>query len=234
MMCTVLRGPCRRNGDAASGTGELLCTPVWVGFVTAWPNMQVHPTHDFSLLSQNRTCAASSPGSSLCHRVLLLSPPLLPGLVLPSFPQHTVSVKYATEHRCGVVVRGSGLSDAISGTDPLKDNLPLLTAQPLDDTPEVRGGAGGRGGREEGRQARGGEGRRGEEAERARNGGVATRLCPSLQPGGQQGNGAKGTAMWLTPSSPLPLPSQGVARARCFSYPCSRVTNLRGLYWHTL
>ena len=40
--------------------------------------------------------------------------------------QHTVSVKYATEHRCGVVVRGTGLNDAIGGTDPLKDNLPLL------------------------------------------------------------------------------------------------------------
>ena len=39
--------------------------------------------------------------------------------------QHAVSVKYATEHRCGVVVRGPGLSDQISGTDPLKDNLPL-------------------------------------------------------------------------------------------------------------
>lgn len=36
-----------------------------------------------------------------------------------------MSVRYATEHRCGVVVRGPGLSDAISGTDPLKDGLPL-------------------------------------------------------------------------------------------------------------
>lgn len=36
-----------------------------------------------------------------------------------------MSVRYATEHRCGVVVRGPGLSDQISGTDPLKDNLPL-------------------------------------------------------------------------------------------------------------
>eukprot|EP00775_Hariotina_reticulata_P006508 gene6508-6735_t len=59
------------------------------------------------------------------------------GLQLPSFPQHQVSVRYATEHRCGVVVRGPGLTDAISGTDPLKDNLPLLTALPLDDTQEV-------------------------------------------------------------------------------------------------
>ena len=47
------------------------------------------------------------------------------GLSLPSFPQHTVRVKYATEHRCGVAVSGPDLSDAISGTDPLKDRLPL-------------------------------------------------------------------------------------------------------------
>ena len=43
----------------------------------------------------------------------------------PACLQHAVSVKYATEHRCGVVVRGPGLSDQIGGTDPLKDNLPL-------------------------------------------------------------------------------------------------------------
>ena len=47
------------------------------------------------------------------------------GVEIPGFPEHAVSVQYATEHRCGVVVRGAGLSDAISGTDPLKDNLPL-------------------------------------------------------------------------------------------------------------
>lgn len=49
----------------------------------------------------------------------------LDGLILPSFPQHAVSVQYATEHRCGVVVRGPGLTDQVSGTDPLRDNLPL-------------------------------------------------------------------------------------------------------------
>ncbi|GAB4817188.1 hypothetical protein N2152v2_004234 [Parachlorella kessleri] len=61
----------------------------------------------------------------------------LDGLALPRFPQHAVSVKYATEHRCGVVVRGPGLSDAISGTDPLRDNLPLQVVRPLDDSPEA-------------------------------------------------------------------------------------------------
>lgn len=68
---------------------------------------------------------------------------LLAGVRLPSFPQHTISVGYATEHRCGVCVRGPGLTDAVTGTDPLKDRLPLLTAQPEDETAEVgMGGAG--------------------------------------------------------------------------------------------
>ncbi|KAK9845885.1 hypothetical protein WJX81_005130 [Elliptochloris bilobata] len=61
----------------------------------------------------------------------------LDGLRLPSFPAHAVSVRYATEHRCGVVVRGAGLSDAISGTDPLRDNLPLRAVRPLDDSEEA-------------------------------------------------------------------------------------------------
>ena len=52
------------------------------------------------------------------------------GLRLPSFPEHAVSVRYATEHRCGVAVRGPGLSDAISGTDPLRDNLALRVRAP--------------------------------------------------------------------------------------------------------
>lgn len=61
----------------------------------------------------------------------------LDGLPLPSFPEHSISVRYATEHRCGVVVRGQGLSDAISGTDPLKDNLSLQVVKPMDETKEA-------------------------------------------------------------------------------------------------
>ena len=52
------------------------------------------------------------------------------GVSLPSFPDLTVKAKYATEHRCGVVVSGLGLSDDVSGTDPLKDNLPLQVSMP--------------------------------------------------------------------------------------------------------
>jgi 2,3-bisphosphoglycerate-independent phosphoglycerate mutase len=68
-------------------------------------------------------------GPTLCQ--------MLDGLAIPSFPNHSVAVKYATEHRCGVRVRGDGLSDNITGTDPLKDNLPLRTSSALDSTPEA-------------------------------------------------------------------------------------------------
>ncbi len=52
------------------------------------------------------------------------------GVQLKSFPDHRVSVKYATEHRCGVRVRGPRLSDSITGTDPLKDGRPLVSCLP--------------------------------------------------------------------------------------------------------
>ena len=41
-------------------------------------------------------------------------------------------------YRCGVRVRGPGLSDNISGTDPLKDKLPLRMSHPLDATPGTK------------------------------------------------------------------------------------------------
>ncbi|MQL92706.1 hypothetical protein Taro_025326, partial [Colocasia esculenta] len=54
---------------------------------------------------------------------------------LPSFPEYENGrPRYATEHRCGVVVKGSKLSGNISGIDPLKDNRLLLKAEALDDT----------------------------------------------------------------------------------------------------
>eukprot|EP00698_Gefionella_okellyi_P022457 TRINITY_DN7450_c0_g1_i3.p1 TRINITY_DN7450_c0_g1~~TRINITY_DN7450_c0_g1_i3.p1 ORF type:complete len:342 (+),score=51.82 TRINITY_DN7450_c0_g1_i3:133-1026(+) len=58
----------------------------------------------------------------------------LDGLTLPSFPGYSVAVKYATEHRCAVRVRGPGLSDDITGTDPLKDQLPLLDCKPTSES----------------------------------------------------------------------------------------------------
>eukprot|EP00871_Galdieria_phlegrea_P003038 jgi/Galph1/3735/GphlegSOOS_G2378.1 len=52
---------------------------------------------------------------------------------LPNFPEYKATFQYATEHRCGVRIEGPGLSDEISDTDPLKDNLPLRKSMPLSD-----------------------------------------------------------------------------------------------------
>ena len=62
----------------------------------------------------------------------------LDGLRIPGFPEHAVAVQYAHEHRCGVRVRGPGLTDAVTGTDPLKDALPLLESRPLDPSDAAR------------------------------------------------------------------------------------------------
>ncbi|KAJ3681027.1 hypothetical protein LUZ60_015516 [Juncus effusus] len=62
----------------------------------------------------------------------------LDGMKLPSFPDYEIRVRYATEHRCGVVVKGPNLSGNISGTDPLKDNRLLLKAEPLDSSSEAK------------------------------------------------------------------------------------------------
>lgn len=59
----------------------------------------------------------------------------LDGLQIPGFPEVQVSVVYATEHRCAVRIRAPGLSDKISGTDPIHDGLDLLRSAPLDDSP---------------------------------------------------------------------------------------------------
>ena len=62
---------------------------------------------------------------------------VLDGVALEGFPRHSVSVRYATEHRCGVVVHGPGLSGAVSGTDPLKDGRRLMRCEPMDDSAEA-------------------------------------------------------------------------------------------------
>ncbi len=49
---------------------------------------------------------------------------------MDEFPDVKIFVKYATEHRCGICIRGNNLSDQITGTDPLRDNLALLECKP--------------------------------------------------------------------------------------------------------
>lgn len=60
----------------------------------------------------------------------------LDNLTIPGYPEHCISVKYATEHRCGIVVRGPRLTDTITGTDPLKDGLRLEESRPIDSLDE--------------------------------------------------------------------------------------------------
>ena len=62
---------------------------------------------------------------------------LLTALPIEGFPEVQLRVRYATEHRCGIVLHGSGLTDNITGTDPLRDGCPLGTATALDASPEV-------------------------------------------------------------------------------------------------
>ena len=68
-------------------------------------------------------------GPVLCHD--------LDGIKIPEFPEVDVSIVYATEHRCAVRIRAPGMSDRITGTDPIHDDKPLETSVPLDDTKEA-------------------------------------------------------------------------------------------------
>ena len=47
-------------------------------------------------------------------------------LKIPGYPDHTVVIRHATEHRVGLRITGYGLSNDITDTDPLKDNKKLL------------------------------------------------------------------------------------------------------------
>ena len=49
----------------------------------------------------------------------------------------TFIVKPGTAHRAGVIMRGKGLSSALSDADPHEEGKPVLEVKPLDDTPEA-------------------------------------------------------------------------------------------------
>lgn len=44
---------------------------------------------------------------------------------------YVAAVRHATYHRCAVRIRGPGLADAVTGTDPLHDGCPVLQSRPL-------------------------------------------------------------------------------------------------------
>ena len=55
----------------------------------------------------------------------------LDGMVIPGYEEYKVNTKHATEHRLGLRVSGPGLTNDITDSDPLVDNLELLTIHPL-------------------------------------------------------------------------------------------------------
>lgn len=62
----------------------------------------------------------------------------LDGITIEKFPEVEVKVVYATEHRCAVCINAPGLSDKITGTDPLSDGKPLFKSHPRDDSSEAQ------------------------------------------------------------------------------------------------
>lgn len=62
---------------------------------------------------------------------------LINGTQVPKFPDIDVIVESTVEHRCVVILRGKGLSSAVSDTDPHGFSDSVLTSMPLDDTPEA-------------------------------------------------------------------------------------------------
>ena len=61
---------------------------------------------------------------------------VLNDMKIPGYEDFIVKCEYATEHRCGLKVRGKGLSSLITGTDPLKDNKELRKCEAVDELDE--------------------------------------------------------------------------------------------------
>lgn len=63
---------------------------------------------------------------------------LLDGMNPPGYPDVTVRVKHTTQHRCAVVLKGAEFSRAVGDTDPHRQDAPVKTAEPLDDSEAAR------------------------------------------------------------------------------------------------
>ncbi|CAN1167548.1 2,3-bisphosphoglycerate-independent phosphoglycerate mutase 1 [Linum perenne] len=118
-------------GDIAFKTGDKHKLYNWsISMYFSLIQTLQHSTRNLELSRRRADRHFEEEGPVLCKA--------LDGMKLPSFPEYEVRVRYATEHRCGVVVKGPKLSGNMSGTDPLKDNRLLLKAEALDNTDEAR------------------------------------------------------------------------------------------------
>lgn len=62
----------------------------------------------------------------------------LDNMKIPGYEEYSVNTMHATEHRLGLKISGPGLSNEITGTDPIHDNLRLLHCEATNPTPEAQ------------------------------------------------------------------------------------------------
>lgn len=113
-----------RGAYESLGTGLSMCT----GDIAFKCN--------FASMDQNRIVLKrrvdrnfASWGTELCN--------LINNIKLLNYSYISIQCRHATEHRCGIVIHSNSvlpeqqLTDSITGTDPLKDNLLLRQCQPI-------------------------------------------------------------------------------------------------------
>jgi len=61
----------------------------------------------------------------------------LQGLKIPGYENYKVKALHATEHRIGLTVSGPNLTNDITGTDPLKDNLKIVNCEATSEEPNA-------------------------------------------------------------------------------------------------
>jgi 2,3-bisphosphoglycerate-independent phosphoglycerate mutase len=122
ILTQLLRFPCRGRGAFESLGAGMDMEPGDIAFKS---NFAVVDEQTGVVVRRRADRAFEREGPILCDA--------LNGLVVEVDEiRYRVYCRYATEHRCGVVVRpeagAGGLSDQIEGTDPLKDGLVLRTS----------------------------------------------------------------------------------------------------------
>ncbi|KHN21257.1 Myb-related protein 308 [Glycine soja] len=113
--------------------------------VTGGPKVSFHPGREAIMVVMTAIKSLARCGKSCRLRWLnYLRPNLKRGNYTKEEEETIIKLhrhlgnRYATEHRCRVVVKGPNLSGNISGTEPLKDNHILLKVEALDDSHEAR------------------------------------------------------------------------------------------------
>jgi 2,3-diphosphopglycerate-independent phosphoglycerate mutase len=95
---------------------------------------------DIAFKSNFSTMASDIVKYRRCDRHFEREGPLLcqalDGIKIPEYSEVDVNIVYATEHRCAVRIRAPGMSDRITGTDPIHDDRPIEKSTPIHGTTE--------------------------------------------------------------------------------------------------